>query len=383
MWTLRWALTAAVALAVAVICGSAPDGAGGLTVLAPSVALALTGPESTTGLIVQGLAVRERTADTIGAFAAALASPESPLLGRTVLITGASRGLGKGIAAHAAAAGARLVLPLRRPSEAERVGRELETGAAELGASGFSSATVQWGAPLDLSSLDSIDAYADDLKKRRVVVDVLINNAGMVPISGGNTKDGFEFALGVNHIGTVHLTHALADRGVLPLGRPGRLPRIVMVSSEEHRHGSLNNSGFPFGAPRNLSVTEQLNPLPRYADSKLALTAYSYELRRRWNGKAEVVDMCPGPVASDIARDAPWPFNALTKAWMGLIFPSALDAALPVLWLATDPSAAQGEVHYHIAEPRRAGAGAADPELGAWVYEQTQGLLRRRGPPPL
>eukprot|EP00756_Hemistasia_phaeocysticola_P062942 Hpha_TRINITY_DN6419_c0_g1::TRINITY_DN6419_c0_g1_i1::g.261::m.261 len=366
-------------LIAALFCATAPDGAGGLTVLAPELALALQGPESTTGLIVQGLEVQQRNAERMDEFTKLLLSGESPLRGKRVLITGASRGLGAGIAVWAAAAGADLILPVRKMSEAERVRKQLEADTAQLGKKVDARGVTFF--QLDLASFESIEGLMAALVDKRVQLDILINNAGLVPINAGTTKEGFELSLGVNHIGTVYLTEGLAAAGVIPIGR-SPAPRVVMVGSEEHRHGVLNESGAPFGVPKKLSMTEAVNPIPRYSASKLALLSYSYELARRWAGKAVVYDICPGPVVSEIARDAPWPFNLLTKWWMEKIFRSAQEAALPVLWLASHPEAAQSQsVHYHMSEPRQGGAGASDPSQGKWVYDATLAMIKQRGPP--
>jgi NAD(P)-dependent dehydrogenase (short-subunit alcohol dehydrogenase family) len=58
---------------------------------------------------------------------------------------------------------------------------------------------------LEMGSLASIDRFVDELASQGVLLDGLINNAGMVPISCGVTAEGFEPAFGINYLGTVHM----------------------------------------------------------------------------------------------------------------------------------------------------------------------------------
>jgi hypothetical protein len=85
-----------------------------------------------------------------------------------------------------------------------------------------------------MGSLASIDRFVDELASQGVLLDGLINDAGMVPISGGVTAEGFEPAFGINYLGTAHLTLELHRRGLL---KPDAT--IVNVTSEEHRLASF------------------------------------------------------------------------------------------------------------------------------------------------
>jgi hypothetical protein len=85
-----------------------------------------------------------------------------------------------------------------------------------------------------MGSLASIDRFVNELASQGVLLDGLITNAGMVPISGGVTAEGFEPAFGINYLGTAHLTLELHRRGLL---KPDAT--IVNVTSEEHRLASF------------------------------------------------------------------------------------------------------------------------------------------------
>ena len=358
--------------------------------------------EGTTALIVQGFRLRWRHAARLRAFAQSLHG--GALRGKTVLVTGSARGLGSGVAAHLAAGHARLVLPLRTVPDTDAMRRQLaeaatavrranaDTPSAVTPMTPSSVDLVALSCGLELGSFASIEQFAQALKAAGIVVDVLINNAGMVPIASGLTAEGFERAFGINFLGTVHLTQTLQAAGVL---KPEAT--IINVSSEEHRlssyadhsrlmpdaaralhlphHGSVK--GIPLGAVPPHSIAHAME---RYAYSKLLLTTFSHQLDRRT--PATVRDICPGPVASEIAREAPWPIGAITKYGMSLLFPSPAIAALPVVELAVTASGGSSkEVHYHMSEPRPAGAGASDDAVGAWLWEETQKLIAARSPP--
>ena len=88
-----------------------------------------------------------------------------------------------------------------------------------------------------------------------------------------------------------------------------------------------------------------------------------------------------GFVGSAIARDAPWPLAPIVQCGMGLAFPSPTEAALPVIELALLGADAPSAVHYHMSEPKAAGAGADDLSNGSWLWEETERLIRARQPP--
>ena len=264
---------------------------------------------------------------------------------------------------------------------------------------------------LELGSLASIETFVDSLRTAGVVLDAVINNAGMVPIKPGVTADGFEPAFGINYLGTVHLTRLLHSAGLL-----AEAGVVVNVSSEEHRlanfgphasaiadfHAKSRGGPCSWSAPDLRVVTAPAEPLGlvpphslvaamhRYAYSKLLLTTFSFELSRRTS--LMVRDICPGPVGSQIAREAPWPINKLTELWMRYTFVSPNDAALPVIELAVQQCAGvetlvrrsrqdDAEVHFHMSAAQKAGAAADHPAVGAWLWEETQRLLVARRPP--
>src|SRR3954452_4601683 len=133
--------------------------------------------------------------------------------GRTVVVTGASSGLGLGTARELARAGARVVLAVR------------DAGRGAAAAAAIDGTTEV--RPLDLADLDSVRAFARDWDGP---LDVLVNNAGIMAVPAGVTVDGFETQLGTNHLGHFALTTLLL---------PQVTDRVVTVASTAHRAGRI------------------------------------------------------------------------------------------------------------------------------------------------
>lgn len=344
---------------------------------------------STPALLARALVVRRRNAARMGEYAARLRE-EKALKGTRVLVTGATSGLGKGIAGHLALAGASLVCPHRRamgPGELQAaIAHDANDALRTFG--GTSNVRAEdvdvLGIPgFDLSSFSSIERTVSELARAGVRVSALINNAGLVSVSGAPTENGFEQTFGVNFLGTAHFTQLLRAHGVLDRGS-----RVVMVGSEEHRQHTIYASEEEanlLGRPSNQSAwLNTFDAMARYGRSKLLLNAYAHELARRWAAdEIAVYDVCPGPVASDIARDAPRLVATAVAAVLRWVFPTAAEAALPVVALAVEPTFAFGSgepVHHHMSEPRAAGGGASDEAAGAWVWARAQERIEARGP---
>ncbi len=139
------------------------------------------------------------------------------MAGRTVLVTGASGGLGLAAAEGFAALGARLLLVVRDAQRGER-SRELieqRTGNPQL--------QVEL---CDLSSLQSVRALVARLQARDQQLDVLVNNAGVLPRARTLSADGFELAFATNVLGPFLLTNLL-----IPVLQRSPDPRIINVSS--------------------------------------------------------------------------------------------------------------------------------------------------------
>jgi NAD(P)-dependent dehydrogenase (short-subunit alcohol dehydrogenase family) len=119
---------------------------------------------------------------------------------------------------------------------------------------------------LDLASLQSIHAFVDGMGD--TVVDVLINNAGVMAPPRMLTADGFELQFGVNHLGHFALTGLLWDNLM-----ESNAPRVVTVSSNMHKPGVINFD--------DLQSEKNYNGWKAYSQSKLANVLFMNELHRR------------------------------------------------------------------------------------------------------
>nr|WP_156959663.1 oxidoreductase [Nocardia sp. BMG51109] len=238
--------------------------------------------------------------------------------GRVAVVTGANTGLGYETARALAARGAAVVLACRSTGKAESAARRI--AAAVPGA-------VVETVRLDLSSLTSVRAAADDIRRRYRRIDLLINNAGVTGLHG-RTGDGAEIQFGVNHLGHFALTGLVLDLLVPDA-------RIVTVSSIGHRFGRMNRDGMPCGTST-------------YADSKLANLLFTYELDRRLRAVHRPVAALaahPGGATTEVFRYSPPWFRIPNVAVAKLFGRTPAMGALPTLRAATDPAARGGEYY--------------------------------------
>jgi len=164
--------------------------------------------------------------------------------GRTVIVTGASSGIGVPTANELARAGARVVLAVRNVAKGEEVARRAG-GQAEV-------------RRLELTDLASVRAFADAWSGP---IDVLINNAGIMMVPQAKTADGFELQIGTNHLGHFALTNLLL---------PHITDRVVTVSSQLHRGGHVDVDDLNW-------ERRKYDPSRAYADSKQANLLFTLE----------------------------------------------------------------------------------------------------------
>lgn len=181
------------------------------------------------------------------------------LTGQRAVVTGASDGIGLGIAAALAQAGAEVVMPVRNTGKGE-------AAAATIRAR-YPQAKLSLEA-LDLSSLASIAALGERLRAGGAPIHLLINNAGvMTPPDLQRTVDGFELQFGTNHLGHFALTGQL-----LPLLSAGRA-RVTSQTSIAARSGSINWD--------DLNWEHRYDGMAAYRQSKIAFGLFGLELARR------------------------------------------------------------------------------------------------------
>ncbi len=225
---------------------------------------------------------------------------------RTVVVTGASSGIGKITARELARAGAHVVLAVRDTDKGERVANDFP-GVWEV-------------RHLDLCDLASVREFADDLGSE---IDILINNAGVMAIPHTTTADGFEMQFGTNHLGHFALTNLLLPRIA---------DRVVTLSSTAHQTGRIKLDDLNWERRR-------YSAWAAYGQSKLANLMFAYELQRKLDeaGSAVRSFAChPGYASTNLQSKSGSRFqNVLMAFGNRIIAQSEEQGALPTLYAAT------------------------------------------------
>jgi NAD(P)-dependent dehydrogenase (short-subunit alcohol dehydrogenase family) len=231
------------------------------------------------------------------------------------IVTGANSGIGLATTIGLAKEGHRVVMACR---DLERSAPALEEAKQRCGSSEIELM------PLDLSSQLSIREFAKSFLASYDRLDVLVNNAGVMPRHWTATVEGLEAQLGVNHIGPFLLTHLLLD--VLKASAPSR---VVTVSSIYHHNGKIDLE--------NLNLKDDYTMLRAYGQSKLANILFANELARRLDGTGVTSNsLHPGVVNTRIMRNVPFFLKPVVKL-AGLFILSAEKGAATSLYLATSP----------------------------------------------
>lgn len=178
---------------------------------------------------------------------------------KTILITGATDGIGLATAKELARQGHELVLHGRSEEKVMRASNAIRAVVPDA---------VLHTAYADLGDLAAVARMAHDLNARLPRLDVLINNAGVYMTERKTSRDGFEMTLAVNH-----LAHFLLASLLLPLLKKSNAPRVVTVSSMVHTSGRI--------AFDDMNGEQNFDAYHAYANSKLANALFANELARR------------------------------------------------------------------------------------------------------
>ena len=283
--------------------------------------------------------------------------------GRTVVITGATSGIGRAAATELARAGAHVVMAVRNTARGEEVAAGM-AGTPEV-------------RHLDLTDLASVRAFAAGWDGD---IDVLINNAGVMAVPEGRTADGFETQIGTNHLGHFALTGLLIGHVT---------DRVVTLASGAHRMGRISLDDLNWERRR-------YKRWPAYGQSKLANLLFMFELQRRLaeaGSPVRAVAAHPGYAATELqGRTGSRLQNAVAQLGNKLLAQSGEQGAWPTLYAATQdlPGGSyvgpdgRGEVkgHPHLVSPSSA-ATDADTARGLWeLSERLTGVTFEFSPPP-
>ena len=274
--------------------------------------------------------------------------PLSDLSGRTVVITGASSGIGLATARACAEAGARVVLAVRDLTKGRTAAGTIH-GRTEV-------------RRLDLADLASVRGFAGAWGERGI--DVLINNACAVSSALAHTADGFELQFGTSHLGHFALTNLLL---------PHITGRVVTVSSQAERAGRFDRDDLAFR-------TDRYTQSKAYGRAKLAGLLFTSELQRRLlaaHSPVRAHAAHPGFIATGIYADA----GPLTRALVRSLAQSPEQGALPLLYAAVaelPPDSFVGPARWmHMRgapTPIPRSAAARDENLAPWLWTVSEEL---------
>jgi NAD(P)-dependent dehydrogenase (short-subunit alcohol dehydrogenase family) len=266
-----------------------------------------------------------------------------------VVLTGATRGIGRAAAIELARQGAELAIVGREPGRVEGVAREAE-------ASGGGAPVHQHVA--DLSLMAEVRALAAELGQRHERIDVLANNAGALFANRKETSEGFERTFALNHLAPFLLTNLLRER--LAGGR------VVTTASDAHESGRLDLD--------DLQSEKSFAAMHVYGTTKLCNILFTRELARR---APELHANCfhPGVVRTGFGKNENGIWKILTILG-GPFFRSPQRGARSLVWLALsqDGGALSGQYiqDEKVASPS---AQAEDDDLARRLWERSAELL--------
>ncbi len=313
--------------------------------------------------------------------------------GKVCLVTGANSGLGKSVAIQLAKRGGHVIMACRSgiPDAGEDVKRLSGSDNVEM-------------LSVDLSDLDSVSAFCNILRDRKIVIDIAIMNAGLMPLNSRRSAQGYELMFAVHFLANRLMLHRWCQDGVIKPGTSTiNTPRVIFVSSEAHQSSEAINFS-KFGEYIEFGIKDGLR---HYGTSKLHLSTFANELSRRLNPECSdqysvkmsdaqseknsgektnepghvniaVHSLCPGPIASNIARESPGFLKPILNPIMSLFFNSPDKAAAPVMLLACEESMGKRTgVYLHMMREKTCSEHASNSSNGEQLWESSQRLLAK------
>jgi retinol dehydrogenase-12 len=232
--------------------------------------------------------------------------------GKTVVITGASSGIGLETARALAAKGANIAMVVRSRARGEAAIANIRTGVAD--------ARIEL-VLADLYSLAEVRRAAAELRAKHPRIDVLVNNAGLIHRARELTVDGFEKTFALNHLAAFLLTYELRD---------AICGRVVTVASGAHRYARFDWDDLA-------TMRAWKGEIGVYGASKLCNIWFAREASRRFAAKGVTSNsLHPGPVATSFGQSGSWLFKYGTRLARPLLLTAAQGARTSV-YLASSP----------------------------------------------
>ncbi|HPB58157.1 MAG TPA: SDR family NAD(P)-dependent oxidoreductase [Bacteroidales bacterium] len=235
---------------------------------------------------------------------------------KVAIVTGANGGIGKEITRGLLLAGYEVIMACQNLARSEPVRQELDT---ETGGNAILM-------PLDLGSITSIRAFVEQIESQSLSIDLLFNNAGVIPPHSKTTTNGIEYSMGVNYLGPYLLTQL-----IIPHMPPGG--RIINTCSLVYKYGKISPDLFK---PINPKL---YGPIRVYSNSKLAVYLGMLNLIPVCEEKGLLINSYePGIVNTPILTMHHWLIDFLANLFFRPFVRTPRSGARPALYLALDPS---------------------------------------------
>lgn len=292
--------------------------------------------------------------------------------GKTCLITGANSGLGFALAVDLAKRGGHVIMACRRQIP--------EAGEKVKILSGSDNVEMMY---LDLSKIDTIHDFCNTLKANDRIIDICILNAGVALPKSRKTDSGLEELFLVNYLSNVILTGRLLKDGTIPnntlaKNKPKNESRILFISSDSHR-GSSYVDYDEFGKYLEYGVSKGME---YYSYYKLVANTYFTELSRRLNSNnsidVPVHVICPGPVNTNIVKEAPWLLRKMLRGIFFVIFKSPESAAKAVVYMSiSDDYAGVTNEYLHMFNKKKMDSKIYEEDEGVKLWKETHKLWKQ------
>ena len=275
--------------------------------------------------------------------------------GKTVLITGATSGIGEVAARELAAKGAKVVLVGRSAAKCEATAAMIRRATGNPGVEYLVA---------DLSSQAEVRRLAAEIKTRHPRIDVLINNAGAMIAPRRESAEGVEMTWALNHLGYFLLTDLLLD--TLKASAPSR---VVSVASDAHRMAS----GIDWD---DVEGKKSYSAWHAYSQSKLANVLFNRELARRLEGSGVTANcLHPGLVATNFTAGRGLTFRLL-QAISKLFAITSEEGAKTTVYLASSPEVEGASGGYYAkCKPATPTAAARDDEAARRLWALSEGRV--------
>jgi retinol dehydrogenase 14 len=277
-----------------------------------------------------------------------------PMAGRTVLITGATGGIGRATALGLAALGAHLAITGRDRGSTQGA-------AGEIRAAGGGQVAVFVA---DLSAQSQVRRLAEEALQRLSRIDVLVNNVGGHWNTRHVTADGLERTFALNHLAPFLLTNLLLDR--LQQSAPAR---VVTVSSNAHAQGRIDFD--------DLQGERSYSGARAYSQSKLANVLFTYELARRLPATSVTANaLHPGVTRTSFGAEDPGGVQRLLVPLMRPFMKAPAQGAATSIHLASAPDLEQVTGRYFAnSKPKRSSKRSYDEAAAARLWRVSADLV--------